>query len=211
MPGNFSDTLTAGYGFPEPAVILGAALDGSGVVHPEPKVRIPLAMMNRHGLIAGATGTGKTKTLQLLTEQLSAQGVPVFVADIKGDLSGLATSGRPDRSASPPGPGTSVGTWKAAGVPVEFVSLTGGRGVQLRATVSSFGPLLLGKALSLNETQTSVLTMVFKYCDDQRAAAARPPRPPRRAAIPLLATRGSRRWRSTAGCPARRSGCCSGR
>ena len=165
MPNSFDAMLTAGYGFTDPAVTLGAALEQDGTVDQEPKVRIPLAMMNRHGLIAGATGTGKTKTLQLLTEQLSAQGVPVFAADIKGDLSGLAMPG--DASDRVTGRAKDIGwDWKAAGVPVEFVSLTGKLGVQLRATVSSFGPLLLGKALSLNDTQTSVLTMVFKYCDD---------------------------------------------
>ena len=165
MPTSFPDMLTTGYGFGDPAVTLGAALESGGAVHQEPKVRIPLAMMNRHGLIAGATGTGKTKTLQLLAEQLSAQGVPVFAADVKGDLSGLAVPGEAtDRVA---GRATDIGwSWQATGVPVEFVSLTGKLGVQLRATVSSFGPLLLGKALSLNDTQTSVLTMVFKYCDD---------------------------------------------
>jgi DNA helicase HerA-like ATPase len=159
--------LAAGYGFTDPAVILGAALESGGAVHPEPKVKIPLAMMNRHGLIAGATGTGKTKTLQLLTEQLSAMGVPVFAVDVKGDLSGLAMPGEPTERVA--ARAKDVGwSWKAAGVPVEFVSLSGKLGVQLRATVSSFGPLLLGKALSLNETQTSVLTMVFKYCDDSQ-------------------------------------------
>jgi len=167
MPTSFADMLAAGYGFTDPAVTLGAALESSGAIHQEPKVRIPLAMMNRHGLIAGATGTGKTKTLQLLTEQLSAQGVPVFVADIKGDLSGLAVPG--DASDRVTGRARDIGwTWKPAGAPVEFVSLTGALGVQLRATVSSFGPLLLGKTLSLNDTQTSVLTMVFKYCDDSQ-------------------------------------------
>jgi DNA helicase HerA-like ATPase len=165
MADSFDEMLTAGYGFSDPAVTLGAALQQDGTVHRDPKIRIPLAMMNRHGLIAGATGTGKTKTLQLLTEQLSAQGVPVFAADIKGDLSGLAMPGEATDRVT--GRAKDIGwDWKAAGVPVEFVSLTGKLGVQLRATVSSFGPLLLGKALSLNATQTSVLTMVFKYCDD---------------------------------------------
>jgi DNA helicase HerA-like ATPase len=166
MPGTLADQLATGYGFSGPAIVLGAALEGSRL-HPEPKVRIPLAMTNRHGLIAGATGTGKTKTLQLLTEQLSAAGVPVFVADIKGDLSGLAMPGQPgERITQRAG---DVGwTWTPAGVPVEFVSLSGRLGVQLRATVSSFGPLLLAKVLGLNETQTSVLTLVFKYCDDQQ-------------------------------------------
>jgi uncharacterized protein len=165
MPNSFDAMLTAGYGFTDPAVTLGAALEQDGTVHQEPKVRIPLAMMNRHGLIAGATGTGKTKTLQLLTEQLSAQGVPVFAADIKGDLGGLAMPG--DATDRVTARAKDIGwEWKPLAAPVEFVSLTGKLGVQLRATVSSFGPLLLGKALSLNDTQTSVLTMVFKYCDD---------------------------------------------
>ena len=161
---SFADMLAAGYGFTDPAITLGAALEG-GAVHPEPKVRMPLAMMNRHGLIAGATGTGKTSTLQLLAEQLSAQGVPVFVADIKGDLSGLAMPGEAsDRVTGRPGSGVGLESRRRAG---RVREPDGGKlGVQLRATVSSFGPLLLAKALSLNETQTSVLTMVFKYGDD---------------------------------------------
>ena len=166
MADNFAEMLKAGYGFTDSAVTLGAALEG-GTVHQEPKVRIPLATLNRHGLIAGATGTGKTKTLQLLTEQLSAQGIPVFAADVKGDLSGLAVPGTSDDRIN--SRASDVGwSWKPAGAPVEFVSLTGALGVQLRATVSSFGPLLLGKVLSLNDTQVSVLTMVFKYADDQQ-------------------------------------------
>ena len=162
----FTDMLAAGYAADEPSLVLGAALEGPQV-HQEPKVRLPLSMVNRHGLVAGATGTGKTKTLQLLTEQLSAQGVPVFVADMKGDLSGLAMPG--EASARVSARSSEIGwAWKPVGVPIEFVSLTGSLGVQLRATVSSFGPLLLGKVLSLNETQTSVLTMVFKYADDSQ-------------------------------------------
>jgi uncharacterized protein len=162
----FAEMLARGYGTTEPSLILGSALEGSEL-HPEPKVHLPLATANRHGLIAGATGTGKTKTLQLLTEQLSAQGVPVFVADMKGDLAGLARPGE----ATPPvrARAEEIGwKWSPKEAPVEFVSLTGELGVQLRATVSSFGPLLLGKVLSLNETQTSVLTMVFKYADDSQ-------------------------------------------
>ncbi len=162
----FQESLAAGYGFSEPALVLGAALE-SGTVYPEPKVRIPLSMLNRHGLVAGATGTGKTKTLQLMAEQCSAQGIPVFVADIKGDLSGLAAPGEPGSRIT--ARADSVGyQWTPGGVPVEFVSLTGDLGVQLRASVSGFGPLLLAKVLSLNETQTSVLALVFKYCDDQQ-------------------------------------------
>ncbi len=149
----------------EHAITLGAPLR-EGEIDPEPLVRMPLGMLNRHGLIAGATGTGKTRTLQLVAEQLSAAGVPVFVADIKGDLSGLATPGAAhpkidERAAATGQP------WQPNGFPVEFLSLTGKRGAQLRATVSSFGPLLLARVLGLNDTQTSVLTMVFKYCDDR--------------------------------------------
>jgi DNA helicase HerA-like ATPase len=162
----FTDMLAAGYGWKEPSLTLGAALENSQV-HQEPKIRLPLSMANRHGLVAGATGTGKTTTLRLLTEQLSAQGVSVFVADMKGDLSGLAMPGEPTERVT--ARARDIGwDWKPKGVPVEFVSLTGALGVQLRATVSSFGPLLLGKVLSLNETQTSVLTMVFEYCDDNQ-------------------------------------------
>lgn len=162
--GTLQDRLNAGYGFSGQCITLGAALQG-GAVLSEPKIRIPLGMMNRHGLVAGATGTGKTKTLQLLTDQLSAAGVPVFVADMKGDLSGLAMPGEPgDRVTQR---AKDVGwAWTPMGAPVEFVSLTGALGVQLRASVASFGPLLLAKVLGLNQTQTSVLTLVFRYCDD---------------------------------------------
>jgi DNA double-strand break repair helicase HerA and related ATPase len=162
---SLTETLAKGYAFAGPSVTLGAGLAGTELVT-EPKVRLPLAMMNRHGLIAGATGTGKTKTLQLIAEQLSAQGVPVFVADLKGDLSGIAMPG--EASPRVTERATSVGhEWKPGGSPVEFVSLTGKLGVQLRATVTSFGPLLLAKVLELNETQESVLGLVFKFCDDQ--------------------------------------------
>ncbi|MGI9076503.1 MAG: helicase HerA-like domain-containing protein [Gemmatimonadaceae bacterium] len=146
-------------------VTLGAVLH-DGVSHPEPLVSIPLAMMNRHGLIAGATGTGKTKTLQLLAEQLSAAGVPVFLADIKGDVSGIAAPGETNERVTTRARDTGY-DWKPAASPVEFLSLSGANGAQLRATVSSFGPLLLAKVLDLNSTQTSVLSLVFKYCDDR--------------------------------------------
>jgi len=147
------------------AVALGAVIH-DGATNPAPTVRIPLGMMNRHGLIAGATGTGKTKTLQLVAEQLSAAGVPVFLADIKGDVSGIATTGTANDRITARAKDTGY-DWKATACPVELLSLTGAKGAQIRATVSSFGPLLLSKVLDLNDTQTSVLTMVFKYCDDK--------------------------------------------
>jgi hypothetical protein len=148
----------------------GAAIDLGRGVHegalaPEAVVRLPLATMNRHGLIAGATGTGKTKTLQLITEQLSAQGVPVFVADVKGDVSGLA------EPAEAGGPAekrmAELGLpFAPTGFPVEFLSLGGiGPGVPVRATVSDFGPQLLAKVLGANETQESSLGLVFHYAD----------------------------------------------
>jgi DNA helicase HerA-like ATPase len=133
----------------------------------EPIVSIPLPMMNRHGLIAGATGTGKTRTLQLLAEQLSSAGVPVFLADIKGDLSGLGVAGEANDRLTTRAKDTGY-AWRGMGCPVEFLSLTGSKGAQLRATVSSFGPLLLARVLGLNETQSSVLSLVFKYCDDRK-------------------------------------------
>jgi DNA helicase HerA-like ATPase len=163
------DKLTAAVraAFPSDAagLTLGAPVH-AGECLPEPLVRLPLAMVNRHGLIAGATGTGKTKTLQLLAEQLSAAGVPVFLADVKGDVSGIAAGGEPSDRVAQRARETGF-RWTAAGHPVEFLSLTGARGAQLRATVSSFGPLLLAKVLGLNDTQTSVLTLVFKYADDR--------------------------------------------
>jgi DNA helicase HerA-like ATPase len=143
------------------------AIVHSGECDPHPVAGLPLAMANRHGLIAGATGTGKTKTLQLLAEQFSAAGVPVFLADLKGDLSGIAVPGEESDRVKQRMADTGF-AWKAGGCPVEFLSLTGKGGAQLRATVSSFGPLLLARVLELNDTQSSVLSMVFKYCDDRK-------------------------------------------
>jgi len=148
------------------SITLGAVLQ-DGKCDPEPLVTIPISMMNRHGLIAGATGTGKTRTLQLLAEQLSAAGVPVFLADLKGDLSGIATAGESNDRVIQRSKDTGY-PWKGMGYPVEFLSLTGSKGVQLRGTPSSFGPILLSKVLGLNDTQSSVLSMVFKYCDDKK-------------------------------------------
>ena len=161
----FAAAMATGYGLNEPALILGSPMLDD-VPYNESRVQVALSILNRHGLIAGATGTGKTKTLQLMAGQLSAVGVPCFVADVKGDLTGLSipgNAGNPkvqERMASLGLPFT------PAGHPVEFLSLSGKRGAQVRATVHSFGPLLLGKVLDLNETQTSILGLIFKYCDD---------------------------------------------
>ncbi|MFE1451149.1 helicase HerA-like domain-containing protein [Streptomyces olivaceoviridis] len=156
--------IAAGYAFTGPALDLGALL-WDGACRADAPVRIPLTVLNRHGLVAGATGTGKTKTLQLIAEQLSAQGVPVFLADIKGDLSGIARPGQPNervrkRSAD-------VGQeWAPAGFPAEFFALGGlGHGIPVRATVTSFGPVLLSKVLRLNQTQEQSLGLIFHYAD----------------------------------------------
>ena len=165
------DEIRAGYSFAGGALHFGAAVV-DGVAHPDAPVRIPLSTLNRHGLVAGATGTGKTKTLQLMAEQLSGQGVPVFLADIKGDLSGMATAGTAnDRITAR---ATDVGQqWVGTAYPTEFLSLGGlGNGIPIRATITSFGPTLLSKVLGLNETQESSLGLVFNYAD--------------RAGLPLL-------------------------
>jgi hypothetical protein len=164
MDPKFLAALKSAYPATADAIMLGAPML-KGECAPEPLVRLPIAMMNRHGLIAGATGTGKTKSLQLIAEQLSAQGVPVFVADIKGDVSGIGAPGEANDKVAQRAKDTGY-AWSPAPFPVEYLSLTGAHGAQLRATVSSFGPLLLAKVLQLNDTQASVLAMVFKYCDD---------------------------------------------
>ena len=155
--------ITRGYTFEHAALELGALINGAPV--PDAQVRIPLAMTNRHGLIAGATGTGKTRTLQLLADQLAAHGVPVFAADIKGDLSGIAAPG--DLSEKLRERTRGIGQlWQPQSSPTEFLALGGvGRGVPVRATVSGFGPLLLSKVLGLNQTQESSLGLVFHYAD----------------------------------------------
>ncbi|MGH3510038.1 MAG: helicase HerA-like domain-containing protein [Nocardioidaceae bacterium] len=157
-------TIAAGYQFEGVTLELGGLMldaDTLSDVH----IRIPIGMLNRHGLVAGATGTGKTKTLQLMAEQLSANGVPVFAADVKGDLSGLSAPGVENQKIVDRA--SSVGQdWKATGFPVEFFALGGqGTGIPLRATMTSFGPTLLSKVLGLNQTQESSLGLVFHYAD----------------------------------------------
>ncbi len=164
-PGDpISAAVAPGYAFTGPALELGGLMVDASTLTGVP-IRIPLGMVNRHGLVAGATGTGKTKTLQLLAEQLSAAGVPVFAADIKGDLSGLSVPGAENPKVVERA--SSVGqTWKATGFPVEFFALGGqGTGIPLRVTMSAFGPTLLAKVLGLNDTQESSLGLVFHYAD----------------------------------------------
>ena len=158
--------IAAGYAAEGQALELGTVVV-DGVADPGARIRIPLATVNRHGLVAGATGTGKTKSLQVMAEQLSAAGVPVLMADIKGDLSGLARPGvASDKTAAR---ATDTGDdWAPAAYPVEFLSLgTGGIGVPVRATISSFGPILLSKVLGLNATQESTLGLIFHWADQK--------------------------------------------
>ncbi|RKQ36723.1 helicase HerA-like domain-containing protein [Kocuria tytonis] len=163
------EAVRSGYATDVPCLELGAALDEAGS-HADAPVRVPLATLNRHGLVAGATGTGKTKTLQALAEQLSAQGVPVFLTDVKGDLSGISQPGEDNPKVAERA--RSVGQqWAPTASPTEFYSLGGqGKGVPLRATVTSFGPTLLAKVLGLNATQESSLGLVFHYADSHGLA-----------------------------------------
>ena len=164
----FLKNIQDGYTFKGRFINLGGAmLDGEVV--PDAMVRLPLKMMNRHGLIAGATGSGKTKTLQILAEQLSTQGVPVLLMDVKGDLSGIAvpSEGHPkidERHAK-------IGIpFEAGESPVEFLTLSDEKGARLRATVTEFGPTLFSKILELNNTQSGIVSVLFKYCDDNGLA-----------------------------------------
>lgn len=163
--GGPAQRIAAGYAVQGQALELGTVVvDGQS--DPTAQIRIPLATINRHGLVAGATGTGKTKTLQLIAEQLSAAGVPVFMADVKGDLSGLSRPGEANDKTAARARDTGD-DWQPAGFPVEFLSLgTDGIGVPVRATVDSFGPVLLSKVLGLNATQESTLGLIFHWAKE---------------------------------------------
>ncbi|WP_327113418.1 DUF853 domain-containing protein [Nocardia sp. NBC_01730] len=164
-PSGAAEEIAAGYAFEGAALELGTVVV-DGTVDPAAHIRIPLRTMNRHGLVAGATGTGKTKTLQGIAEQLSGAGVPVVLADIKGDLSGLSRPGQTDDRTSARAAETGAEEWAPTGFPTEFVSLgTTGIGVPIRATITSFGPVLLSKVLELNETQESTLGLIFHWAD----------------------------------------------
>ena len=187
-PDPLVDAIAPGYAFEGAALELGGLMRNATELT-DTHIRIPLGMLNRHGLVAGATGTGKTKTLQLMAEQLSANGVPVFAADIKGDLSGMSVPGEGGEKIA--SRAASVGqTWTATAYPVEFYALGGqGTGVPMRVTMTAFGPVLLSKVLGLNDTQESSLGLVFHYAD--------------RAGLPLLdladqrtasSTRSARAW-----------------
>lgn len=163
----FLNTIKTGYTFKSQAVKIGVGmLDGEVVAGAD--VLLPLKTMNRHGLIAGATGTGKTKTLQMITEALSNASVPVVVMDIKGDFSGIAQPGTVSDKLTDRCQKINI-KFTPTGFPVELLKLGAQqKGIQLRATVSEFGPILLSKILELNDTQQGLVSMVFKYCDDSK-------------------------------------------
>ncbi|HEY5692443.1 MAG TPA: helicase HerA-like domain-containing protein [Cyclobacteriaceae bacterium] len=144
---------------------------GAGILENEilaqAKVKLALKMMTRHGLVTGATGSGKTRTLQLLAEQLSAEGIPVFIPDMKGDLSGIGKEG-PVNDRLLDRAKTLAIEFKPSHFPIELYSLSGQLGGQMRATVTEFGPILLGKIMELNEIQSGVLSVIFKYADDKK-------------------------------------------
>jgi len=165
---SFIDQITEGYKCEGEYITLGSAIL-DGVTIAEAQVRIPLKTMNRHGLIAGATGTGKTKTLQVISEQLSEKGVPVLLMDVKGDLSGIAMAGKEKPFITERHARINI-SYSVKGFPVELMSLSKQEGVRLRATVSEFGPVLLSRILDLNDTQTGVVSVIFKYCDDNKLA-----------------------------------------
>lgn len=162
----FIEDIQKGYNPKGDYIYMGAAmLDGKPIA--EAQVKIPLKTMNRHGLIAGATGTGKTKTLQILAENLSEKGVPVLMMDIKGDLSGIAQAASGHEKIEARHRLLNF-EFKPQASPVELLSLSEQPGVRLKATVSEFGPVLLSRILDLSDTQTGILAIVFKYCDDNQ-------------------------------------------
>jgi DNA helicase HerA-like ATPase len=160
----FIEQISKAYTFQGSSIILGCGMYEGQVVK-ETIIRLPLRMMNRHGLIAGATGTGKTKSLQLIAEQLSKQGIPSVLLDIKGDLSGIAEAGTVNSKISDRHAALDI-PWNPQDNFVELLSISDQPGVRLRATISEFGPVLLAKILGLNDTQEGVVSLVFKFADD---------------------------------------------
>lgn len=165
-PENFLQAINDGYNFKSEHVNIGCGMLDGNVV-PGAEVSIPLKTMNRHGLIAGATGTGKTKTLQVIAEILSNASVPVLLMDIKGDLSGIGAAGAVNDKIIARSKMINI-PFNPTAFPVEFLTLSGEKGIRLRATVSEFGPILLSKILALNDTQGGLVAMIFKYCDDNK-------------------------------------------
>ncbi len=158
--------INEGYNFKGESIVLGTAiLDGEAL--PGVQIKLPLKTLNRHGLIAGATGTGKTKTLQILAEGFSLKSIPSFVMDIKGDFSGIAMPGTANDKITDRMNKIGI-PFEPSGFPVELLTISNEKGARLRATVSEFGPVLFSKMLGLNDAQTGVMAMIFKYCDDNK-------------------------------------------
>lgn len=162
----FTGAINKSYTFNGSSIFLGAGVLNGEIIG-DAKVNLALRMMNRHGLVTGATGSGKTRTLQVIAEQLSAAGVPVFMPDMKGDLSGFAKEAQANEKILERASALGI-QYTPSSFPVELYSLSGKLGAQMRATVTEFGPVLLGKILELNEVQTGVLNVVFKYADDKK-------------------------------------------
>lgn len=163
---NFTEQIRAGYEVRGESLLLGGAIYNRECItglH----ISLPLKTMNRHGLIAGATGTGKTKTLQVIAEGLSSKSVPTLLMDIKGDLSGIAAAGTTNEKINERM--SRIGAeFKPESFPVEFLSLSEEKGSKLRATVSEFGPVLISRILELNDTQSGIVSVIFKFCDDNQ-------------------------------------------
>lgn len=162
----FKQQIKEGYTYKSDFITIGGAMfDGKAIA--DHHINIPLKTLNRHGLVAGATGTGKTKTIQVLSEQLSKKGIPVLMMDIKGDFSGIAQAGElndfiANRHAQMNLP------FEPQAFPVELLTISKQNGVRLRATISEFGPVLLSRILDLNDTQSGIMSLIFKYCDDHQ-------------------------------------------
>jgi DNA helicase HerA-like ATPase len=163
---HFIETIQNGYLFKGDFIVLGKAML-DGVPNPEATVSVPLKTLNRHGLIAGATGTGKTKTLQIISEQLSEKGIPVLMMDIKGDLSGIAQAAVNNPKIDERHKTLNI-PYQVSDYPVELLTLSKEPGARLRATVSEFGPVLFSKILGLSDAQSGIISIVFKYCDDNK-------------------------------------------
>lgn len=162
----FEEAINKGYTFKGDSITLGGAmLNGEAIAGAH--VKVPLKTLNRHGLIAGATGTGKTKSLQVVAEQLSKKGIPSLLMDLKGDLSGLAAAGSTNDFIEKRHKGIDL-PYEPMALPVELMTLTKGNGVHLKATVTEFGPVLLSKILGLNDTQSSVMSLIFVFCDSKK-------------------------------------------
>ncbi len=164
----FIEAINTSYTFKGESLIIGSAILGDDY-DTQSQIKLPLKTLNRHGLIAGATGTGKTKSLQVLTEGLANAGVPVLVMDMKGDLSGLGAAGTLNPIIEKRAQQIGI-NWQPQAFPLEFLTISDEPGTKLKATVSEYGPLLLGKILELNDSQCGVLSMIFKFCDDHGLA-----------------------------------------